>query len=111
LPAVLLLDWPEQAARLVEVCVVRPTVQRGEALSSLAATAPAVGDAVRAGGMPRHPDEERPVVAVVGRPPLLRRRHYLEYVLLERFDVEGLELILVVETPTHGIGHGRVLAQ
>ena len=73
----------------------------------LAATAPAVGDAVRAGGMPRHPDEERPVVAVVGRPPVLRRRHHLDEVLLQRVDVEGLELLGVVEVLAHRIGQGE----
>src|SRR5581483_5894050 len=44
--AVLLLDRPEQPARLVEVSVVRPAVEGGEALSALAATAPAIRDAV-----------------------------------------------------------------
>src|SRR5205085_8182438 len=58
LPAVLLLDRPEQPARLVKVCVVGPTVEGSETLSASAATASAIGDAVRAGGMPRHPDEE-----------------------------------------------------
>src|SRR5205823_2322376 len=78
LPAVLLLDRPEQPARLVEARVVGPTVEGGEALSAGAATAPTVGDAVRACTVPRHPDEERPVVSVVGRPPVLRCRHHLE---------------------------------
>src|SRR5207253_11021901 len=67
LVAVLLLDRPEQAAGLVEVGVVRPAVEGGEALLAGAAAAPPVLDAVGAGGVPRHPDEERPVVAVVGR--------------------------------------------
>src|SRR5439155_6443158 len=71
LVAVLLLDRPEQPTRLVEVRVVGPTVKGSKALHAAAATAPAVGNAVRARGMPRHPDEERPVVAVVGRPPVL----------------------------------------
>src|SRR5207245_11081842 len=71
LAAVLLLDRPEQPARLVEARVVGPTVEGGKALRTLAATTPAVGDAVRTCGVPRHPDEERPVVAVVGRPPVL----------------------------------------
>ena len=52
LPAVLLLDRPEQPARLVEVRVVGPTVERSEALRAFAATAAAVGDAVRARGVP-----------------------------------------------------------
>src|SRR5206468_1039016 len=70
LPAVLLLDRPEQPARLVEGRVVGPTVEGGEALRALAATAATIGDSVRACGVPRHPDEERAVVAVVGRPPV-----------------------------------------
>src|SRR5215207_2990605 len=73
LAAVLLLDRPEQPARLVQADVVGPAVEGGKALSAAAATAAAVGDAVRARGMPTHPDEERPIVAVVGRPPVLRR--------------------------------------
>ena len=40
---------------------------------------------------------KRPVVAVVGRPPVLRRGHHLDEVALERLDVEGLELFCVIE--------------
>src|SRR6202035_1078800 len=68
LAAVLLLDGPEQPARLVEARVVGPAVERCEALRAAAATAASVGDAVGAGGMPAHPDEQRSVMAVVGRP-------------------------------------------
>ena len=59
----------------------------------------------------RHPDEQRPVVAVVGRPPVLRCRHHLEDVALQRLDVEGLELLCVVEVLAHRVGQGRVLVQ
>ena len=111
LAAVLLLDRPEQSARLVEVRVVGPAVEGGEALGALAATAPAVLDAVRAGGMPRHPDQERPVVAVVRRPPVLRRRHHVEDVPPQRFDVEALELRFVVEVRAHRVEPGRVLVE
>src|SRR5436190_1088739 len=45
-PAVLLLDRPQQPARLVEVRVVRPAVERGEALLPGAGAAAAVRDAV-----------------------------------------------------------------
>ena len=41
--AVLLLDRPQQAARLVDVDVVGPAVERGEALLAAAAAAAAVG--------------------------------------------------------------------
>src|SRR5205085_10941586 len=95
LPRVLLLDRPEQPARLVEARVVGPTVEGGKALSSAAATAPAVVNAVRAGGMPPHPNEGRPIVAPAGRPPVLRRRHHLEDVPPQRLDVKGLELFFV----------------
>ena len=81
-PAVLLLDRPEQPARLVEIRVVGPAVEGSKALRALAATAAAIGDAVRACGMPRHPNEERAVVAVVGGPPVLRGRHHLNEVTL-----------------------------
>jgi hypothetical protein len=60
LVAVLLLDRPEQAARLVEVGVVRPGVERREALVAGAAAAAAVGDAIGARGMPGHADHQPP---------------------------------------------------
>jgi hypothetical protein len=71
LPAVLPFHRPQQPAGLVEVGVVGPTVERGEALGAIAGAAATVLDAVGAGGVPAHPDEERPVMAVVGGPPLL----------------------------------------
>ena len=80
--AVLLLDRPEQAAGLVEVGVVGPAVERREALRAVGRAAAAVGHAVGAGAVPRHADEERAVVAPVGRPPVLRGRHDLVDVLL-----------------------------
>src|SRR5439155_23943608 len=85
LVAVLLFHRPEQPARLVEARVVGPAVEGSKALHAGAATAPAVGDAVRAPGMPRHPDEERPVVTVVGLPPVLRRRHHFRDIPLQAF--------------------------
>ena len=111
LAAVLLLDRPQQPARLVEAGVVGPAVEGGEALCALTAAAPAVGDPVGAGGVPRHPDEQGPVVAVVGRPPLLRRRHHVDDVLLQRVDVERLELFCVVEVLAHRVAPGRVLVE
>src|SRR5579862_5444370 len=54
LSAVLLLDRPQQTPRLVEVHVVRPAIERREALLTRPGAAPAVADAVRACAMPRH---------------------------------------------------------
>src|SRR5665811_2022901 len=64
LPAVLLLDRPQQPARLVEVPVVGPAVEGREALHAVSCASTAVADAVGARAVPGHPDEERPVVAV-----------------------------------------------
>lgn len=50
-------------------------------------------------------------MAVVGRPPVLRRLHHLEYVVLQRVDVEGRELFGVGEVLVHRIGPGRVLME
>src|SRR5690606_30938892 len=47
--AVLLLDRPQQPARLVEADVVRPRIERGEALLAASTAAAAVADAVGAG--------------------------------------------------------------
>ena len=109
--AVLLLDRPEQPAGLVEVGVVRPAVERGEALRALAAAAAAVLDPVGARGVPGQPDEQAAVVAVVGRPPVLRGGHHLHDVPLEGLDVEGGELLGVVVVLAHRVGPGRVLVQ
>src|SRR5262249_13147888 len=75
LPAVFALDRPEKAARLVEADVVGPAVERGEALLAPAAAAAPVAGAVGAGAVPGHADEERAVMAKVGRPPVLRIGH------------------------------------
>src|ERR1019366_8539914 len=68
LPAVLLLDRPQQPASLVEAHVVRPAVEGRKPLCPVTRAASTVGDTVRAGAMPRHPDEERPIMAVVCGP-------------------------------------------
>ena len=71
LRAVLLLDRPQEATRLIEVAVIRPRVQRREALLTTTAAAAAIADAIGAGRVPRHADEERAVVTIVSRPPFL----------------------------------------
>ena len=109
--AVLLLDRPEQPARLVEVRVVGPTVEGRKALCARGCAAAAVADAVRACAVPRHPNEERSIVAVIGRPPVLRRRHQRIDVLFQGIQVKRLELLCVVEVLAHRIGQGRVLVE
>ena len=108
LAAIFLLDRPQQAARLVEVRVIRPAVERREALLTGAGAAATVGDAVGAGAVPRHADEQSAIVAEVGRPPLLRVRHQGPQVLDHGVDVEALELLGIVERFAHRIGGGRL---
>ena len=103
LAAVLLLDRPQQPARLVEVRVVRPAVERREALRGRARAAATVADPVGAGAVPRHADEQRAVVAVVGRPPLLRVRHQGHEVAPDGLEVERGELGGVVEVRPHRV--------
>ena len=110
-PAVLLLDRPEQPTRLVEVSIVGPTVERRKAECAGTSAATSVGDAVSACAVPRHPNEEWPIMTVVGRPPVLRRCHQLKDVLLQDFKVDAVELLSVVEFLIHRIGQGRVLVE
>ena len=109
--AVLLLDRPQQPAGLVEAGVVRPAVERREALLAGAGAAAAVADPVGTGAVPRHTDHERPVVAEVGRPPVLRGRQHLCDVSLHGREVEGLERLGVRELRAEGVGHDRVLGE
>ena len=111
LAAVLLLDRPQQAARLVEVRVVRPAVERREALLAAAGATAAVGDAVRARAVPGHADEERPVVTEVRWPPVLGIRHQCMEVLDDCIEVEALELLRVVERRAHRIRGRRVVME
>ena len=75
LVAILLLDRPQEAARLVQVGIVGPAVERRETLRAGGRTAAAVADAIGARAVPGHADEERAIMAVVRGPPLLRVGH------------------------------------
>ena len=107
--AVLLLDGPEQAARLVEVDVVGPAVERRESLRAASGAAASVVDAVGSGGVPGHADEERAVVAEVGGPPILRIGHDGMEILDHGIEVKFLELLRVIELLFHRIGERGVL--
>ena len=50
-------------------------------------------------------------MTVVGRPPVLRCGHHRLDVPLQRIEVEGLELLGVVEVLAHGVGDGGGLVQ
>ena len=111
LATVLLLDWPEQSVRLVQVSVIGPTVQRREALQTTVGATPAVDGSVGARTVPGHTYEKGPVVTEVRRPPVLRSRHQLFEIRLQRIEVETFKLFRIVEVVTQGIGFPRRLAQ
>ncbi|MEZ4249493.1 MAG: hypothetical protein R3B99_14790 [Polyangiales bacterium] len=108
---VLLLDRPEQPARLVEVAVVGPAVERRETLRARAGAAASVADAVGAGAVPRHADEESAVVPPIGRPPRLRVGHEREQVGFDRRQVERTKRIRVREPGAQRVSGGRVLVE
>ena len=109
--AVPLLDRPQQPTRLVEVCVVGPTVERGEPLRAIARAASTVADAIGPGTVPGHPDEEWSVVSVIGRPPRLRHGHQLPQVPLQRLEIEPAKLRGIVEVSAQRICSGSVLME
>ena len=109
--AVLLLDRPQQPARLVQAGVIRPAADRREALHTGTGATAAILHPVSARRVPRHPHEERTVVAVVGRPPILRIGHHRFDIGLECIDVNGRDRCGVIEIGIHRIVLGGVLHQ
>ena len=110
LVAVFLLDRPQQAPGLVQADVVRPAVERGEALLARARPSAAITNAVGARAVPGHADEQRAVVAKVGRPPILRVGHQGSQVFLQGLEVEALERLGIVEVRV-GAGLGGMLVK
>ncbi len=110
LVAVLLLDRPKKAAGLIEVAVVRPGVERGEALVARACTAATVKQAVGAGSVPCQADHQPAIMAPVSRPPGLAVGHQVCRSCLSAFDIEFLDFFVIVEVLAHRIGLGVVLA-
>ena len=103
LTPILLLDWPEQAARLVEIAVVGPAVKWCETLAAIAPSTASVRSAVSTSAVPGHADEEGPIVTEIGGPPFLRIRHESLEVFLHCLEVEALELLRIIESLFHRI--------
>jgi hypothetical protein len=59
--------------------------------------------------VPGHPDEERSVVSVIGRPPILRRRQDLLDILLDGIEVEACKRLGVIEIFAQWVGFGGML--
>ena len=111
LGAVLLLQRPQQAPRLVEVGIVRPAVQRRETNRAIRRTTATVRHAIGARAVPGQTNEETAIGAVISRPPILRGRQQRRQVLLERRHVELGVLLGIVERRPHRVARRRVLVQ
>ena len=109
--AVLLLDRPQEPARLVQARVIRPAVQGREPLHAPTTAAAAVLHAVGTGGVPGHPDEEGSVVAEVGGPPVLGIGHHGIDVTGQCIDVQGLDRRPIVVAVVHRVDDVRILLQ
>ncbi len=104
LAAIFLLDGPQKPARLVEVHIVRPRIERRETLLTGAGAAATVSDAVSAGAMPGHADEQAAIVAEIGWPPFLGIGHQRLQIFDDSIEIELLEFRGVVESLTHRVG-------
>ncbi len=111
LVAVFLFDRPEDAARLVEVAVVGPAVERGKADVAMATAAAPIGQTVRARRMPCEADHQPAVMAPISGPPVLAVGHQRLDVGLDGLEVEGLDLFGIVEIRPERIGFLVVLVQ
>ena len=109
--AVFLLDRPQQPPRLVEIGVVGPGIERGEALLPRIGPAAPVAGAVGAGAVPGHADEERAVMPVIGRPPRLAVGHQRFQVGLDRLVVERAERLHIVEPVAHRVAVAAMLVE
>ena len=101
---ILLLDRPQQAPGLVKIAVVRPRIERSEALLPGIGAPPPVTGAIGAGCVPGHADKERTVVAIISRPPRLAVGHQGSEIGLERSVIERLERFGIAEIVAHRIG-------
>ena len=102
--AVLFLDGPEETAGFVQVDVIGPTVEGGEALVAGSGSSAAIERAVSAGTVPGHPNEERTVVPPIGRPPRFGVGHQGIEILLYGGEVEFFECLSVIEAFVHRVG-------
>ena len=109
--AVFLLDRPQQAARLVQVAVVGPRVQRREPLVTGRGTATAIGRTVGACAVPCHADEQRAIMAIVRRPPRLAVGHQRENVLFDRVQIKRAKGSGVIKLFAQRVHQRRMLAQ
>ena len=80
---IFLFDRPKQYGALSRFALSGQLLIGANRWLPVPAPAATVTDAVRACAVPGHPDEERPIVTVVGWPPVLRRGHQVKDVFFQ----------------------------
>ena len=110
-PAIFGLDRPQQAARLVEVDVIGPRVERRKALLAAARAPAPVADPIGARAMPCHADEQAAVMPKIGRPPALTIGHQRHNIRLDGRQIERLEGLGIVERGARWADLRRVLVE
>ena len=68
---VLLLNWPQESARFIQIPIVWPAIERGKTLSTSTPTSSTITYPISTSGMPSHTNEERTIMSIVCRPPVL----------------------------------------
>src|SRR6185503_7482359 len=101
---IFLFDGPQKSARLVQVGVVRPTVQRSEALLTAAGAAATIRNTICARAVPGQSDEQTAIMAEVRGPPVLGVRHQRVQIFDHGIQVELFKLFRIIEILAHRIG-------
>ena len=109
--AILPLDGPKQAARLVEACIVRPGVQRRETDVARSATTAAILGPVGPGRVPGKPDHQTTIMAPVSRPPVLTVSHQCFHIGFDSLKIQAFDRLTMVVVRIHRVRAGTALVQ
>ena len=97
LAPILLFHRPQQSLCLVEISIVRPRIERRESQIPCIGPSASICYAVGSCRMPCHPNHERAIISVIGRPEGLRCGQSLSDILLDLSQIEGEEFLGIIE--------------
>src|SRR5690606_6112710 len=109
LVAIFLFDGPEQAARFVQIAIVRPAIDGCKALTASASSPTTIGGAIGASTVPGQADKQAAVMSIVGRPPVLTVGHQCGKVRFQSGIIQALESLRIIKIRTQWIGGRSML--
>ena len=109
--SVFFLHRPKQPPCLVQIHIIRPTVQRCKTLIARIGTSPSVKNPVCSSRVPSHPDHQPGISAPIRRPPRLTITHQLAQIFFQSLIIQGLKSFPVVKIRVIRIGFHIVLMQ